>query len=530
MDISRKKRVPAMDGLAEKSIGLGEHNHDLQLYVLPPTSTIQLAEMYDLAVERMKVLRILEQTLPRVPSRNVDDKKSAVLHELKKQNLKTFAKLLISMGNEQSGIQTNDRVKDHLSHFIVRLAHCQSENLRNWFLNRELELFRLRFLSLNAQGVRSFLEANQLHYSPITDEEKSSVLKGLLSSTAGATHAGVETIDFYKVPFTDVLDLITTRKVYLSRGYAYIPSRDLLSVISSIFRSNLLRNLQITASSIVDLEEDERLKPLLNLHQLDFAETYDYKKAEGVVSPEDLDPLSRVSFPPCMRQLHESIRKTHHAKHGTRMQYGLFLKSIGLGLDDAVRFWRDEFTKTMTPEKFQSHYLYNIRHNYGQEGKRTAYSAFSCMKILSGSVGAGDCHGCPFKHNSQPLLKQQLENYGIPLLGIQSIMDFVSQQQYQLACTKYFEITHPSATVEVIYHPNQFFEMSRKIHTGVDVPSRKDFESSRRRIKTEKVVSDESSVNNGSHNVEENDSVWDAMDVDVSLLIEEAEKNNKGAA
>ncbi|GLH12350.1 DNA primase large subunit [Gryllus bimaculatus] len=506
MDISRKKRVPAMDGLAEKSIGLGEHNHDLQLYVLPPTSTIQLAEM------------ILEQTLPRVPSRNMDDKKSAVLHELKKQNLKTFAKLLISTGNEQSGIQTNDRIKDHLSHFIVRLAHCQSENLRNWFLNRELELFRLRFLSLNAQGVRSFLEANQLHYSPITDEEKSSVLKGLLSSTAGATHAGVETIDFYKVPFTDVLDLITTRKVYLSRGYAYIPSRDLLSVISSIFRSNLLRNLQITASSIVDLEEDERLKPLLNLHKLDFAETYDYKKAEGVVSPEDLDPLSRVSFPPCMSS-YTSLYENSSCK--TWYSYAVWTL-----LEDTIL--EDEFTKTMTPEK--SHYLYNIRHNYGQEGKRTAYSAFSCMKILSGSVGAGDCHGCPFKHNSQHLLKQQLENYGIPLLGIQSIMDFVSQQQYQLACTKYFEITHPSATVEVIYHPNQFFEMSRKIHTGVDVPSRKDFESSRRRIKTEKVVSDESSVNNGSHNVEENDSVWDAMDVDVSLLIEEAEKNNKGAA
>ena len=33
------------------------------------------------------------------------------------------------------------------------------------------------------------------------------------------------------------------------------------------------------------------------------------------------------------------------------MQYGLFLKGIGVTLPDSLRFWRSEFTKIMEPEK-----------------------------------------------------------------------------------------------------------------------------------------------------------------------------------
>ena len=52
-----------------------------------------------------------------------------------------------------------------------------------------------------------------------------------------------------------------------------------------------------------------------------------------------------------MRHLHESLRKEHHLKHVGRLQYGLFLKSIGLTLNQALSFWRSEFTKRMEPDK-----------------------------------------------------------------------------------------------------------------------------------------------------------------------------------
>lgn len=61
--------------------------------------------------------------------------------------------------------------------------------------------------------------------------------------------------------------------------------------------------------------------------------------------------VSKQSFAPCMRHLHESLRKEHHLKHFGRLQYGLFLKSIGLTLDQAMAFWRTEFVKKIEPEK-----------------------------------------------------------------------------------------------------------------------------------------------------------------------------------
>lgn len=46
-----------------------------------------------------------------------------------------------------------------------------------------------------------------------------------------------------------------------------------------------------------------------------------------------------------MRQLHKALRENHHLRHGGRMQYGLFLKGIGLTLEQALQFWRSEFIK-----------------------------------------------------------------------------------------------------------------------------------------------------------------------------------------
>lgn len=58
-----------------------------------------------------------------------------------------------------------------------------------------------------------------------------------------------------------------------------------------------------------------------------------------------LRQLSAKSFPLCMRQLHQSLREHHHLRHGGRMQYGLFLKGIGLSLEQALQFWRSEFIR-----------------------------------------------------------------------------------------------------------------------------------------------------------------------------------------
>jgi DNA primase large subunit len=63
------------------------------------------------------------------------------------------------------------------------------------------------------------------------------------------------------------------------------------------------------------------------------------------ISLKDIDQLAKTSFPLCMRHMLEKLRENHHLKHGGRMQFGLFLKGAGLKLEDALAFWRAEFSQ-----------------------------------------------------------------------------------------------------------------------------------------------------------------------------------------
>ena len=83
-----------------------------------------------------------------------------------------------------------------------------------------------------------------------------------------------------------------------------------------------------------------------------------------------------------MREMHKKLREDHDLKHFGRMQYGLFLKGIGITMEDSIKFWKTEFTKRMTTDKFEKSYVYNIRHSYGKEGKRLDYDPWSCENII----------------------------------------------------------------------------------------------------------------------------------------------------
>ena len=150
--------------------------------------------------------------------------------------------------------------------------------------------------------------------------------------------------------------------------------------ITWIVRAFLCR-FQLTMRSLPELEDDHRIKRLLSdldkrYTGQDFNSSQN-KKTAGSVTPDMLDgvlhtifffffhywillwifiifmslKLSKQSFAPCMRHLHETMRATHHLKHGGRIQYGLFIKGIGLSLEHSLKFWRDEFSKHMDIDK-----------------------------------------------------------------------------------------------------------------------------------------------------------------------------------
>jgi len=224
------------------------------------------------------------------------------------------------------------------------------------------------------------------------------------------------------------------------------------------------------------MEEEDRLLPILkSFNQNALSTAYDAKKNEGSISLSEIDELSKKSFPLCMRQLHRSLKETHHMKHWGRQQFGLFLKGIGVTLQDSLKFWRQEFGKGVGVEKFEKQYAYNIRHNYGKEGKRTNYTPLNCKAIImKNQPGPQDPHGCPFKHTSPSLLKQRLKSYNTPSDIIDEIVELVKGQHFQLACQKYFAASHNiDPDLIQVTHPNAYFDDSQRILKG-ERPMRKE--------------------------------------------------------
>jgi len=143
-------------------------------------------------------------------------------------------------------------------------------------------------------------------------------------------------------------------------------------------------------------------------------------------------------------------------------------KGAGLSLPDALAFWQKMFARKIPGDKFHKTYAYSIRHNYGKEGKRTDYTPYSCAKIINENPGPGEYHGCPFRQYSESKMRQKLTEKKVRPAGIEEIVKLMNGQHYQLACQRYFSLTHNDVSPEGVgNHPNKYFEESVKYHNAV---------------------------------------------------------------
>lgn len=113
-----------------------------------------------------------------------------------------------------------------------------------------------------------------------------------------------------------------------------------------------------------------------------------------------------------MKTLHKALVQNSHLKHYGRLQLGLFLKGMGLTLEESHTFWKQKFSKKYDADKFEKNYAYNIRHMYGREGKKNDYRPWNCTKVIqSVNPGTGEYHGCPFSNMDDQNLRSMLRSY-----------------------------------------------------------------------------------------------------------------------
>jgi DNA primase large subunit len=134
----------------------------------------------------------------------------------------------------------------------------------------------------------------------------------------------------------------------LKKGKAYVHVREQTTMVLSEFTRSLETGLELAARFLPRMDEDNRLAPILHhLSQSFVAPDASYNENSGVsdianINAGSIDGLSS-HFPLCMQNLHRELRKNSHLKHQSRLQYTLFLKGIGLNMQECIVFWRKAF-------------------------------------------------------------------------------------------------------------------------------------------------------------------------------------------
>lgn len=89
-----------------------------------------------------------------------------------------------------------------------------------------------------------FVAQNKLNYSPIPDGEKNQ-LRDVLAASSNIPLKLFEKESFFKVPFEEVIELVAMRRVFVMAGNAYVPSSELITLITSVFRTRLSQALVV---------------------------------------------------------------------------------------------------------------------------------------------------------------------------------------------------------------------------------------------------------------------------------------------
>lgn len=474
------------NGMVYQSAKLDKlYSHRLSFYDIPPLDEITLEEFELWAIDRLKVLIEIESCIAR--SKSVKEMES-IIKPLLSKYLPISA---LTKGNEKQ-IEA-ERKKDHYSHFILRLVFCRSEELRKKFIKNETILFKIRYNSMQPKEHTNFINDNndKLNWNYINNEEKDQMFEQLFNASGGAIRSQlmsdndnltinndqlrqhVKMENFIRLPFEKISHLLSQRSVYIKNGDGFVPTALQLNLLVIEYQKMLEKNLIKTFQSIPRLDEDDRLLPVLNSLSKDFANVQ-YEVDMNNANVGDINSQSILSneitkhYPLCGKHLQRSLIANHHLRYQGRQQLGLFLKGIGLNVDEALKFWSNQFTAVMSAEKFNKEYKYNIRHNYGLEGARNNYRPWDCATILSKpKPNKQEAHGCPYRDLALESLISNLNDMGInDQKDINGVIEHVNKNEYTVACTKVFELTHKNMKGNEnlhINHPNLYFDRSRQL-------------------------------------------------------------------
>lgn len=188
-----------------------------------------------------------------------------------------------------------------------------------------------------------------------------------------------------------VPNLIKERKVDLNAGYAIVYCSKWKEVLLSLFYTYMTKELTcMKFKARHSINQDIRLD---YIYQKIYYRVFEKSSESGCITKDNINTEMK-NFPLCMQHLHVQLRKTHRLSHYARLHYSLFLKDAGMQLEDAINYWKEEYSKphscsTVCSHNWQSSerkFVYSIRHLYGLEGSRKNYKSLNCKFMCVSNI------------------------------------------------------------------------------------------------------------------------------------------------
>ncbi|XP_045463940.1 probable DNA primase large subunit [Harmonia axyridis] len=360
-----------------------------------------------------------------------------------------------------------DSVLDRTSHFIFRMGVLIGYLPMKVFLDNELELLKIRLNAYEIDDMTRFLKniIRQLKdcirlnieknlsdfywslYNVTTKfvgkEYLSHIFEGHIKDDS---HSECSKDLWMAIPFWYCNDYVTKRSVNLKNGNAFFHCSQWRHVITTLFKSYLkIALIEMKYSRNVSASlADDRISSCLQLLKNQYCKQK--FQSVGSIALRNIEEES-IYFPLCMKSLFDSLRKNHRLAHNERFNLSLFLKGVGLSLDDSLKFWQGEYSQensacskcSHTWQKNEKKYVYSIRHLYGLEGSRKNYSMKSCNHLQSSELGINSEGGCPFVHHDDDHLRSLLKTNLPGMEDDVEVIIFERKENPKVACKLYGE-------------------------------------------------------------------------------------------
>ncbi len=367
-------------------------------------------------------------------------------------------------------------IEEIAGHILLRISVSDDPRLLSWFLEMEGDLFDYRFergsllekisimKSLFGEKNVDLLSSLEVKFRQNVSEKFSLVRPKFTYrwKTQKKEELPRSLSEFVGIHFTEVSEVVGKKRALLYNGFAIGPLFVFRISVKRAFEKKLLSKLEELKQKEID---DFHLLKVIKTIKTDLKKII-HKPTEGTEKvPVGHELYHRTDlFPLCMRDLYGILLNKGHLSHEERLQLGLFLKKLGMSLEQQTKFWYENSVDNigLNFEEFKNRVGYLIRHMYGLEGSKTDYNCPKCSTIIRS-------YYCSFAKKSvaelEKIVKKEIPQENVEKdfdVQFNALKESIVWKKPRQACKTFFNLKY-DVQIKAIHHPIAYVRKALKI-------------------------------------------------------------------